>query len=97
MALASGVKVLLLSGNIESDYNAGRIDVGIRLTQGGDDPIASSFRWAQVNKQYLVFRMLDDAAQRLATAHQVRRGELTFEDGILEVVSVSPHQFEYFP
>ena len=49
-----------------------------------------------MDEQNLVFGVLDDAGEFGAAADEVGRGELAFEDGVLEMVAETAHESEDF-
>jgi hypothetical protein len=49
-----------------------------------------------MDEQNLVFGVVDDAGEFDAAADEVGGGELAFEDGVLEVVAETAHEFEDF-
>lgn len=79
-----------------SDNETGGVDGGITFTQRGNNAITTSFRRSQFNEEDLVLAMIDNLAQHVAATRQVRRRELAFEDGVLQVISHIPHGFEGF-
>jgi hypothetical protein len=70
------------------------IDAGVRATEGGDDAVAATFGGTEVDKKDLIPVVVDDAAEFDAKVDQVRGRKLTFEDGVLEVVAKTSHDFE---
>lgn len=79
-------------GNSEDD--AGGIEVGVRFAEGGDDAVAAAGGGAEVDEKDLVFEMVDDAGEAAAAGGEILGGELTLEDGELEVVSEGAEEFE---
>ena len=77
--------------------DTGAIQIGVRFAERGDDPFAAPFRRPQIHEQHLVFAMIDNPAQRFATAHQIGCCELAFKNGKLQVVSEAAHQLEHLP
>jgi len=74
-----------------SNHNTRRIDVDVGLAEGGDDSIAAAFGGAEVDEEDLVFVVIDQIAQRVATFRQVDGVELALEDGVLEMVAEIAH------
>lgn len=77
-----------------SDDEAGGVEVGVGLAEGGDDAVATAFGGAEMDEENLVFVVVDEVGEEGAATDEVGGGELAFEDGELEVVSEGAHGFE---
>jgi hypothetical protein len=72
----------------------GRIDIRIRQTERGDDAIAASFGWAEMDEQDLVFVVIDDAGKFRAAPDKVACRELALEHGVLQMIAEPAHGLE---
>jgi hypothetical protein len=66
-----------------SNDKTGCIDIRIRQTERRDNAIAASFGRAKMDKQNLVFVVINNAVKFRAAPDQVARRELAFEHGVL--------------
>src|SRR5688572_793711 len=73
------------------DNDAGRVERGVRLTKGGDHAVAAAFSRAEVDEQHLILAVVNDLAELVPAANQVDRGELAFEDRVLQVIAEAAH------
>jgi len=81
---------------VVSDDETGGVDGGVRESEGGDDAVAAAFGGTEMNEEDLIFTVFDDAGEFGAAADEVAGSELAFEDGVLEVVAETAHEFEDF-
>jgi hypothetical protein len=75
--------------SVSDDARAVERDVG--QPQRRDDPIAPSVGRSEIDEQHLVLLVMNDLRERVTTAHQIGRRELTLEDRVLEMVTEPAH------
>jgi hypothetical protein len=64
-----------------------------RLAERGNHAIAAPFNWSEVHEEHLIVTVINDFAQRMTAADKIGRGELAFEDRVLEMVAEVAHGF----
>jgi hypothetical protein len=79
-----------------SDNDAGAVEICIRFAQSSNNPVTAPFGGAEIHEKNLVFVVMNYFAQGRAATHQIRRSKLALEDGELEVISETAHEFEDF-
>jgi hypothetical protein len=78
----------------ELDNDASGVEASVGAAESSDDAVAAALGGAQIYEEDLVLVVMDDAAELDAEVDEIRGGELTLEDGVLEVVAVAAHDFE---
>jgi hypothetical protein len=95
MRIGSALMLCVLVGRF-SNNDAGGVNGGVGEAEGGDDAVAAAFGGPEMDEQDLVFGVFDDAGEFNAAADEVAGRELAFEDGVLEMVAKTAHEFEDF-
>ena len=79
-----------------SDNDTRRADRRVRFADRIDHPFASALGRPQIDKQHLIFVVLDDFTERMPTFGKVDRIKLALEDRILQMLAKVPHRLEDF-
>jgi hypothetical protein len=77
-----------------SDDKTRRVDGIVWQTERRYDAITAPFGGPEMDKQNLIFVMVDDAGKFGAAPNQIAGSELAFEHRILQVVAVAAHGLE---
>lgn len=80
---------------VKLDDDAGRMDLRVRLTQRADGARAAFFGGSEVDKEDLVEFVVDDGGEFGTAPDEVNGGELAFEDGELQMISIASHRAKY--
>ena len=62
------------------DDDARGVDEGVGSAECGDHAVSTAFDRAEVHEEHLIILVMDELAERVAAADEVRLRELTFED-----------------
>ena len=88
--------VLVSPKQSRSNDNARCADWRVRFADRIDHSFAPALGGTQVDKQHLVFVVLDDLGKRMPAFGKIDRIKLTLENRVLQMIAEVPHGFEDF-
>ena len=70
--------------------------MAVWFAERGNDAVAAAFDGTEVDKQHLIFPMVDDLGEQVAAPGQVGLRELAFEDRLLQMIAKPAHRLMDF-